>query len=97
MTCPLCDGVGLIAIGADAPPDGTGGVAICLCRPGLNLRVQIARGLYALLAATYHVSIDQVGLVEEFLDATDIPPALRPNTRHAGIEDAGARSGKAKL
>lgn len=98
MSCALCAGQGVIRIGYHEPPGGHADLAICLCRPGRNLRAQMERGSKALLAARYGVPVESVGLVEDLLDAEDIPIVLRARpVATRGIDEAGARSGKARL
>lgn len=97
MTCQLCEGLGMIALGVDVPGEGYQDIAICLCRKGLNLRAQIDRGLYALLAKTHGIPIENIGLIEEMVDPADLPPSLRPKVKSVDIGAAGMKPGKAKL
>lgn len=94
--CELCEGVGLIPLGVHRPAEGYQQIAVCLCRNGQHLRKQIPRGLYALLAQLHELTIDDIGLVEEMIDAKDIPVHLRP-AAHVDIGAAGARTGKDRL
>ncbi len=97
MTCPLCEDHGLIPLGVHLPAEGYQQIAVCLCRNGKNLRAQIPRGLYALLAETHHLQIEDIGLVEEMIDWKDIPAALRPKSSTLDIGAAGARQQKGRL
>lgn len=94
--CVLCGGAGLICVGDHHPPDAYADLAICLCWQGRLFRAQIDRGVFALLADRYHLPVEHVGLVEEFVDEADIPPALRL-VKGFDIGAAGQKVGRAKL
>lgn len=96
MTCELCDDVGLIPLGVNVPGEGYQQIAVCSCRRGMNLRAQIPRGLYGLLAKIHDLQVDDIGLIEEMIDAKDIPAAIRPKAS-LDIGAAGQRQEKGRL
>ncbi len=75
--CDLCGGSrsprpGLICVG---DPATHADLALCLCRDGQTYRAQMPR-IRDYLADRFHVPADHVVLVEEVVDAADLP--VRP-------------------
>lgn len=97
MTCGLCADKGVVRIGYHEPPsEGYVDYGICGCRRGLHLRGPHAR---AMIASRYGVTHEQVNLIEELLDAEDLPDFQTMNVipEVYDVTDAGRRVRKAKL
>ncbi len=95
--CELCEGLGLIPLGVHRPAEGYQQIGVCLCLKGRHLRQQIPRGLYALLAKTHQLAVEDIGLIEEMIDTKDLPVSLRPKAAVVDIGAAGARQMKGRL
>lgn len=93
MICDLCANKGVIRIGYREPPaDGYVDYGICSCHKGRKFRVP---GFRIVLAERYGVALEQVNLIEELLDAEDLPgfvPAVEID-----VADAGRSRKRAKL
>ncbi len=93
MTCVLCAGKGVIRIGYHEPPsDGYVDYGICSCPRGLHFR---APGFRRVLAERFQVDEEQVNLIEELLDAEDLPGFV-PSV-DLDVTEAGRSGRKAKL
>lgn len=93
MTCALCAGKGVIRIGYHEPPsDGYVDYGICYCHRGNKFRIP---GFRRVLAERFGVDVEQVNLIEELLDAEDLPEYVPPV--ELDIADAGRRVKRAKL